>query len=65
MNYNTALSNIVLDISHTKHINYLELMGHSGLSKSSCQTPTAKLENRNQKKERYKHHFKSWKIHVV
>jgi len=34
MNYNTALSNIVLDISHTKHINCFELMGWSGLSKS-------------------------------
>jgi len=52
MNYNTALSNIVLDISHTKHINCLELMGCNGLSKSSRQTPTAKLEDRNQKKER-------------
>lgn len=52
MNYNTALSNIGLDISHKKkkHINCLELMGCGGLSKSSRQTPNAKLENRNQKK---------------
>jgi hypothetical protein len=49
MNYNAALYSTLLDISHTEHIICLELMGRSGLSKSSRKTPTAKLETTNQK----------------